>query len=101
MNQKTYRTSTKEIFTPTYDPTIDRPYTGNHSGFLVSIRRNGDSVTVSHFGEKGFSPCRPLIRESTHSISELIADGRQLALENGFAYECDDNLPEGVSYPSV
>jgi len=97
--KKTIKTSLREIFTPSYDMTIDRPYTGNHYDYWVSFFRKGDTVTVNHHGGKGIGPVRPLIKSESHSISSLLAGMIADAQEMGFDYDCDDNLPEGYSLP--
>jgi hypothetical protein len=100
-NMKTIRTTTTEMFTPDYDPSTGQKFKGSHSAFLVIVRRDGDSVTETHLGDQGFGPVRPVLAEYTHSISQLIEDGKSIAADCGCVYECIDDLPEGTSYPSA
>jgi hypothetical protein len=96
---KTITIRTTEIFTPRVDPSLGRPFTGNHLGFASIIERRGDLVTESHLGRQGWAN-RPLLRKTTHSISNLIAEAASFAAENGWQCEVIDDLPEGVWYPS-
>ena len=100
-NMKTIRTTTTEMFTPDYDPSTGQKFKGSHSAFLVIVRRDGDSVTETHLGDQGFGPVRPVLAEYTHSISQLIEDGKSIAADCECVYECIDDLPEGISYPSA
>lgn len=100
-NMKPIRTTTTEMFTPDYDPSTGQKFTGSHSAFLVVVNRNGDTVTETHLGDKGIGPVRPVLAEYTHSISQLIEDGKSIAADCGCVYECIDDLPEGISYPSA
>lgn len=97
----TYKTTTAEIFTPAYDMTIDRPYAGNHMGYLVTFFRDGDAITVSHYGEKGHNPVRPLLKAETHSITNMVSSLRAFAIENGMSFDCGDNIPNGFSHAAA
>lgn len=99
MKNNTFTTTLREVFTPSFDPTIGQAYTGNHSGYFVSFWRNGDSVTVNHFGEKGLGPVRPLLKSETHSIEGLLSGLIAFAQDNGGEFDCKDDLPEGFSLP--
>lgn len=97
---KTITTTTRDIFTPSYDRTIDQTYTGNHLGYWVTFFRKGDTLTVNHYGEKGWNPVRPLLATETHSISGVVAGLVDDSFELGIDYQVDDNIPEGFSLPA-
>jgi hypothetical protein len=99
MKNKSFQTSLREIFTPAYDMTIDRPYTGNHYDYWVSFFRNGDSVTVNHHGCQGLAPVRPLLKSETYSIEGLLSGLIAQCQDLGVAFDCVDDLPEGFSLP--
>lgn len=95
--KKKYITSLADVFTPAYDMTIDRPFTGNHLGYMVTFWRSGDLLTVNHFGTKGFNPVRPLIKTETHRINAVLSGLIAQCQEMNVEFECADDLPEGFS----
>lgn len=97
MNATAYKTTLRQIFTPALDRSTGGKFTMNHTAYMVSFFRNGDSVTVNHYGEKGWAPCRPLLDSTTHSIRGLLAGLRETAQDCGVGFECEDDLPEGWS----
>lgn len=98
---KTYSTTTTEMFTPSFDPSLGRKFTGNHADFTVILRRDGDEVTETCLGYQGLGPCRPILSKRTYSVTKLVADLRETCEEFGGDFECIDDLPEGISYPSA
>ena len=91
-------TSLADIFTPRIDRTLNAPFTGNHHGYAVTFFRQGDKLTVNHYGCQGNDPVRPLIASEFHSIEGVLSGLIAFCQDNGMDWECAEDIPQGFSF---
>lgn len=103
----TIRMTTTEMFRPSWDPSVQATYRGNHTQFQVCITRDGDKVTVlKAWGHSG-GACFHNREEKVYSIAEELNKmavtfaelNENPKLDHRFTLDIDDDLPEGLSYP--
>lgn len=100
----TYRTSLREIFTPTLDRFTMQPYQGNHRDLVVTFIRKGNLVTVEQYWGAAEAPgdFYHCLREEMRidAISDVIRDFAATAT-NFTEVLIEDDLPEGFSYATA
>jgi len=100
-NMKSYSTTTREIFTPEIDRFTGGKFKGNHHDMMVSFHRHGDQLTILIFWSKD-SAGKFTKREVTdYSIESFLSEMKFDAEKMGLSFSCDDNIPNGFSFPEI
>ena len=95
----TFSTTTREIFTPQFDRFTGGKFTVNHHDMMVLFHRHSDDLTVSIFWGKDSSGKFTKREITDYNIQSFVNKIKYEADEMGILYSCEDNIPDGLSYP--
>ena len=96
---KSHSTTTREIFTPTYDRFTGGVFNQNHNDMMVIFNRHSDELTVSIFWGKNSAGNFTQREITDYNISSFVNSMKSEFEEMGGLLFCEDDIPEGVSYP--
>jgi hypothetical protein len=98
---KSFSTTTREIFTPSFDRFTGGKFKGNHHDMMVIFERNNDNLNVTIVWAKNSAGMFNNRSIEKYSVSSMVKNLRSDAEDMGLLYSCDDNIPNGVSYPQI
>ena len=97
--RKEYTTTLLEIFTPTYDRFTGGDFRGNHRDMMVIFDRKGDAITITTCWNRGSAGMFGNRVVESHNISTMVERFKNVGKELNLIFSCEDNIPQGVSYP--
>jgi hypothetical protein len=97
--RKEYTTTLSEIFTPVYDRFTGGDFRGNHRDMMVIFNRKRDALSITTLWNRGFGGMFGNRVVENYNISTMLEGFKNDAEEMNLAFFCEDNIPQGVSYP--
>lgn len=94
-----YTTTLREIFTPTYDRFTGGKFQGNHRDMMVIFDRKGDNLKITTLWNKGSVGMFGNRVVENYNIITMLDGFKNDAEELNLTFSCEDNIPQGVSYP--
>lgn len=96
---KSFKTTTRKIFTPELDRFTGGKFTGNHRDMMVSFHRHADQLTVSIFWGKDSVDKFTKRETRDYNIQLFVNKMKSEAEEMGLLSSCEDDIPHGFSFP--
>jgi len=97
--RKEFNTDLRKIFTPEHDLFTGGDFRGNHRDMMVIFDRKGDAITITTCWNRGSAGMFGNRRLENYNISTMLEGFKNDAEELNLAFSCEDNIPQGVSYP--